>query len=211
MNWRKLVVLSVLLGGAACHRKISVVAPPAGPPAAPPPVVAALPVSPAALRDGESAFESRDFARAARSFESYLQSNPQAEDIDSVLFKYAVAQSLSGVTARETASSDNFNQLIREFPQSVYVPSAQMILSLRADIAGLRANTERIQGDQKTRDDTIRQLTDQLARAQADFVRAQSDKAQMQSDQKGLNDKIKQLNDELDKLKKIDLDRRRTP
>jgi hypothetical protein len=168
MNWRGIAFAALFLGTTACHRGSRVAAPPPAP--IPAPVSApAVAVMPPALRDGESAYNNGDFVRAARSYDEYLQSRPQASDMDRILFRLAVAQSMSGVPASAAAGNETFNQLIRDFPQSPYVPPARVILSLRADIV-------RLQADQKTRDD-----------------------------------KIKQLNDELDKLKKIDLDRRRTP
>jgi hypothetical protein len=62
-----------------------------------------------------------------------------------------VAQSLSGVTMLESASTDTFKQLIRDFPNSVWVPPARMAIALQADIA-------RLQTDKLQRDDRIRQL-----------------------------------------------------
>jgi hypothetical protein len=212
MNWRKVIVFAFLLGVTACHRKISVVAPP----------VAPLPVAPvvipAALREAESAFDSGDFARSARAFESYLDTNPQTEDMDGIWFRYAVAQSRSGVPDREAASSDAFIRLIRNFPQSRYVPVAQTILALRANIAQMQADalrtqteTMRLQAEQNAQDKQIGQLTDDLNRAEAEKGQQYAEIARLASEQKALNDKIKSLNDDLDKLKKIDLDRRRTP
>ena len=155
-------LLALLLGVTACHKNTRAAAPPPIP-------VPALSAAAVALRSGDSAFDSGDFARAAQSYETYLRSSPQMVEMDRVLFRYGVAQSMSSVATRQTAGNDTFNQLIRDFPQSAYVPPARVILALRADIVGLKA-------DQKTRDD-----------------------------------KIKQLNDELERLKKIDLDRRRKP
>jgi len=51
-------------------------------------------------------------------------------------------------------------------------------------------------------------LRAELARLQTDYAKLQTDKDSMQ---KTLNDKIKQIGDELESLKKIDLNRRRTP
>jgi outer membrane protein assembly factor BamD (BamD/ComL family) len=104
------------------------------------------------LMDAEAAFDSGEFLRAARSYEAYLQSRPQSNEMDRVRFQYGVAQSLSGVTFLETASNETFRQLIRDFPESAYVPPARMALALQADIQGLKE-------DKAFRDDQIRQLT----------------------------------------------------
>lgn len=151
MKWPKMVVAAFLLVVTACHRGTV--------PVAAPPATALIP---AALATGDAAYERASFAEAARSYESYLQSNPQTSEMDRVLFRFGVSQSMSGVAGREAASNDTFNRLIRDFPQSPFVPPARIIVALRTDV--------------KTRDD-----------------------------------KIRQINAELDKLKKIDLDRRRTP
>ena len=100
--------------------------------------------------------------------------------MDRILFRSGISDALSDAEAQPERSTDVFNRLLREFPQSSYTPPARMILSLRAD----------------------------LAKSQADNAKLQIDKDGMQ---KTLNDKIKQLSDELDSLKKIDLNRRRTP
>ena len=112
------------------------------------------PVLPAALAEAETAFESGDFVRAASSYESYLQSKPQAVDTDAILFRCAVAQSLSGV--RDAASNETFRQLIKDYSNSPYASSARRILDYRDKLAKSQ------QSELKTKDDKIRQLTDEL-------------------------------------------------
>jgi outer membrane protein assembly factor BamD (BamD/ComL family) len=141
--WTVLVLIVV----AGCHRHAHGVA--SVPPPAPP--VAAAPVVPVALTNAESAFESGDFLRAAVSYESYFQARPQSNDLDRIRFRYGVAQSLSGVTALESASTDTFKQLIQDFPNSSYVSPALMAVTLQSDIA-------RLQTDTAQRDEKIRQL-----------------------------------------------------
>src|SRR5882672_912081 len=104
MNWRKIVVLAFLLGATGCHRKVSVVAPASLPPAPAPTPAPAVAVVPAALREGDSAYELGDFARAAKAYESYLETSPQADGADRIWFHFAIAQSMSGVIARVAAS-----------------------------------------------------------------------------------------------------------
>jgi hypothetical protein len=72
--------------------------------------------------------------------------------MDRIRFRYGVAQSLSGVTGLETASTDTFNQLIRDFPDSSFVGPARMAIVLQGDIT-------RLQTDKSVRDERIRQLT----------------------------------------------------
>jgi outer membrane protein assembly factor BamD (BamD/ComL family) len=113
------------------------------------------PVLPAALAEAESAFDSGDFSRAATSYESYIQSKPQATDMDAILFRCAVAQSLS-VPAREVASNDTFRQLIKEYSNSPYASSARRILEFRDKLSKTQ------QSELKAKDDKIRQLNDEL-------------------------------------------------
>jgi outer membrane protein assembly factor BamD (BamD/ComL family) len=113
-------------------------------------------VLPAALAEAESAFDKGDFARAASSYETYLQSKPQATDMDAILFRFAVSQLMSGVPAREAASSDTFRQLIKDYSGSPYASSARRILDFRDKLA----KTQR--DELKAKEDMIHQLNDQL-------------------------------------------------
>jgi len=114
------------------------------------------PVLPAALADAESAFDTGDFVRAAGSYESYFQSKPQATDMDAILFRFAVAQSLSGIPAREAASNETFRQLIKEYSASPYALSARRILDFRDKLS--KAQRDEL----KMKEDKIHQLTDEL-------------------------------------------------
>ena len=148
-NWLGIILFLVVAAG--CHRHArgaATVTPPAPP-------VAVSPALPVALTDAESAFESGDFLRAAVSYDFYFQSKPQSNDLDRIRFRYGVAQSLSGVTVLESASTETFKQLIHDYPNSTFVPPARMALALQTDIA-------RLQMDKSLRDEKIRQLTAQI-------------------------------------------------
>jgi outer membrane protein assembly factor BamD (BamD/ComL family) len=147
MNPNRLWTVLVLIVVTGCHRHGHGVA--SVPPPAPP--VAAAPVLPAVLTDAEALFESGDFLKAAVSYDFYFQSRPQSNDLDRIRFRYGVAQSLSGVADLETASTDTFKLLIRDFPNSPYVPPARMAIELQGNIA-------RLQTDKAQRDERIRQL-----------------------------------------------------
>jgi outer membrane protein assembly factor BamD (BamD/ComL family) len=116
----------------------------------------APPVLPAALAEAESAYNSGDFPRAASAYGSYLQSKPQWAGMDAILFRYAVSQSLGNVSVKETASTETFKQLIKEYGDSPYAASAQRILEFRDNLARTQ------QSELKARDEKIRQLTDEL-------------------------------------------------
>jgi outer membrane protein assembly factor BamD (BamD/ComL family) len=115
------------------------------------------PVLPTALAEAESAFEKGDFALAASSYESYLQSKPQSAEMDGILFRFAVSQSLSGVPAREAASNDAFRQLTKDYSTSPYALSG----SPNSRLPG-QAQAKAQQSELKSKDDRIRQLTDEL-------------------------------------------------
>jgi len=148
MNQSRVWTFVLLMAVVGCHRGGKGVA---TTPPAPTPAVAAAAL-PAPLMDAEAAFDSGEFLRAARAYESYLQSRPQSSEMDRIRFRYGVAQSLSGVTFLESASNETFTQLIRDFPESAYVPPARMALTLQYDI-------QRLKEDKVFRDDQIRQLT----------------------------------------------------
>jgi len=148
MNRSKLWILVFLVVTAGCHKRNRgvTVAPP------PPAPVAASAALPPSLMDAESAFDTRDFLRAATSYEIYFQSAPQSTEGDRLRFRFGVSQSLSGIPTLEKASADTFKQLIRDYPTSSYVPPARMAIALQDDIVRLHA-------DKLSQDDRIRQLT----------------------------------------------------
>ncbi|HET9129688.1 MAG TPA: outer membrane protein assembly factor BamD [Terriglobia bacterium] len=177
MNRNRLGTVLVLIVVAGCHKHPRGVtaAPPAAPPAA---VVAPIP---AALIEAESAFDAGEYLRAAVSYDFYFQSRPQSNEMDRIRFRYGVAQSLSGVSGMEAASTDTFNKLIRDFPESSYVGPARMALLLQGEVS-------RLQSDKTIRDERIRQLTallpapapvlpPTLAEAEAAFTRGDFQRA----------------------------------
>jgi len=165
------LALSFLFVVSGCHRNARVAAP------TPPPPV------PASLLIADEAFDQGDYLRAARSYDTFLDSHVVREDMDRILFRTAVSDSLIDTGGQLEKSNEVLNRLTREFPQSPYTPPARMILSLRSE----------------------------LAKWQGDYAKLQGEKDTMQKDQKALNDKVKQLSDQLDSLIKIDVNRRRTP
>ena len=78
--------------------------------------------------------------------------------MDGILFRLGVAQSLSGVSAREAASNETFKHLIKEYSNSnsPYASSASRILAFRDKLAKAQ------QSELKAKDETIHQLKDEL-------------------------------------------------
>jgi outer membrane protein assembly factor BamD (BamD/ComL family) len=147
MKSNRLWTILVLMLVTGCHRHTRGVT--SVPPAAPP--VAAVAPLPPALTQAESAFEAGDYLRAAVSYEFYFQARPQSNEMDRIRFRFGVAQSLSGVSGLEAASTDTFKQLIHDFPESSYVGPARMALDLQGNIV-------RLQADKASRDDRIQKL-----------------------------------------------------
>jgi len=141
-------ILAALIAATGCHKGhkgVTAISPPA-PPAA---VVSAIP---ALLMDAESAFDRNEYLRAANSYGGYLQSGPQSNEMDRILFRYAVAQSLSGVKSLEDHSSETFRQLIHDYPESSFLPPARMGIALQGNVA-------RLEAEKLSRDESIRQLS----------------------------------------------------
>jgi len=116
----------------------------------------APPILPLALAEAESAWEAADYATAAKAYEVYLQSKPKTADMDRILLRFGVSQALSGVLAREKASNDTFNQLIKEYPKSPYALSAGRVIAMQAE----RQRLQKV--DQTAKDEEIQKLKDEL-------------------------------------------------
>ena len=76
--------------------------------------------------------------------------------MDRILLRFGVAQSMSGVTAREVASAETFKQLINDYPNSPYSLSARRIVALRNEMVTLQ------RFELKAKDDKIQKLNDEL-------------------------------------------------
>ena len=179
------VLLSAVLGVAACHKapKRAPIAaiPPALPPAAapapapappptPPPVPPPPPVPVPPLEQPDRAFASGNYDEAARGYENYLRTTTSGPEREQALFHLALTYALRPAPATDWPRAiATFKQLIEEYPDGPLKAQASLILALRTDL------------DQVTSD--IRQR----------------------------DQRLKQLTTELDRIKKIDADRRRRP
>jgi len=154
------VLLLAFLAAFGCHKRTPVVASP--PPPLPPPAPAPTPPPPAVtvspLDQPDRAFASGNYDEAARGYEDYLRATTSGGQRDDALFHLALTYAL-----RPAPGSDwpraiaTLKQLVEEYPDSVFKSQANLILSLRAEL-------DQVAADSKQRDLRIRQLTTELDR-----------------------------------------------
>jgi len=154
------ILLLAFLAAFGCHKRTPVVASP--PPPLPPPAPAPTPPPPAVtvspLDQPDRAFASGNYDEAARGYEDYLRATTSGGQRDDALFHLALTYAL-----RPAPGSDwpraiaTLKQLVEEYPDSVFKSQANLILSLRAEL-------DQVAADSKQRDLRIRQLTTELDR-----------------------------------------------
>lgn len=165
-----ILVIGVILSG--CHKRpatIVALPPPTiltvlVPVAVPVPVAmdipAALPVSvgPSLFEEAELAFDMGDYAAAIQGYENYLQSAPNGDRIDQVLFHVGMAYVLQTKPPADwTRATASLSRLVKEHPESPMRPTAILILSLRS-------HAEQLTKDAKARDEANQQLSTELER-----------------------------------------------
>ena len=137
-------LLSMSLGGLSCHRK----------PVQP---VVPLPSPPLSVCEvAEKSFESGKYQAAVNDYESCLRAN-SPKDQDRFYFRLGLAYALSG---NGRLSRVPLQRVATQFPNSGYRASAELILSLQAQI-------EKLGGDLKQQEKKIKTLTDELQRLKA--------------------------------------------
>jgi len=168
----RLIVLFLLL--AACHNKhapvltpVAALPPPPPPPAGipdlpvlppnpvPPVSVAPAPVSP--LKEADHAFAAGNYDDAVRGYEEYLRTNTSGVLRDEALFYLALSYAVRPNADWQHATTV-LKQLIDESPDtSLFKPPAMLIVSLHSQV-------DQLNGDNKQRDQRIKQLTTELDR-----------------------------------------------
>jgi tetratricopeptide (TPR) repeat protein len=156
------LLLSALLAAAGCHKRTPVVAsaPPPPPPPAPAPAPAppppAVTVSP--LDQADRAFASGNYDEAAREYENYLRATNSGGERDDALFHLALTYALRPAPGTDWPRAiATLKQLVEEYPDSAFKSQANLILSLRAEL-------DQVAADSKQRDLRIKQLTTELDR-----------------------------------------------
>ena len=172
-----LILASVLLLCAACHKKPRPVMPaPPDPAAEPPPIAAAPPPVPAPsappvlpsapppplpapfLDEAERDFESGRYGEAARAYQKHLVTASSDSGKDRALFRLAISSVLSdpGPEADGRALT-HLKQLVTRYPSSSYVAEARLILGLMQEVLQLKA-------DAKEREERAKRLAGELER-----------------------------------------------
>jgi len=154
------LLLLAFLAAFGCHKRTPVVAspppplpPPAPAPTPPPPAVAASP-----LDQPDRAFASGNYDEAARGYEDYLRATTSGGQRDDALFHLALTYALRPAPGTDWPRAiATLKQLVEEYPDSVFKSQANLILSLRAEL-------DQVAADSKQRDLRIRQLTTELDR-----------------------------------------------
>jgi len=140
---------------ATAPQAITPAIPPQPAPVAPviAPKVAAPPSN---LSLGEANFQSRNYSKAARSFEDYLKENPEAPDRDVILFRAGLSFALAEGSGRNMRRAEEvFKRLAVEFPESPYTGPAEFIL-------GLQSQVESLKSDIKEKEARIKLLSEEL-------------------------------------------------
>ena len=110
------------------------------------------------FEQAELAFGMADYDTAIHDYENYLQSIPNGDRIDQVLFHLGMSYVLrTKPPANWTRARTNLRRLVNEHPDSPLKPTATLILSLRS-------RADKLAGDAKTRDEIVQQLNAELAK-----------------------------------------------
>jgi len=196
MNWRNISVLILLMAATACHHKGPVVSPPVLPPAIP--IVVAPPPLDVPVADPAPV--------AARTPYEALAFEPAAEP---VVVPIALVE---GDTAFD---SGDFTQAVRWYTAYLQsYPEAsgtdRVLFRLGVSQSSNAAPKDPAGNDAFNR--LIREYPQSTYLAPARMILSlRAEIVRLQSDAKAREERVKQLSDELERLKKIDLDRRRTP
>ena len=199
-EWKILILISLSLLLAACHKS-----PPrtTAPLPTPPPIsIPAPPPPPNKLEVGEQKFLAGNYPEAAKLLEAYLVENPNAADIDTATFRLGIAYALVAKTPQDMAlAQSRLRVLVSQFPQSIYRPQAQLILTLQSDLEQLRRDIQDREKSILMLDQKLRAENRKVAEREAG-IRDREEKI------KERDEKIRKLTQELDQMKKIDIERR---
>ena len=121
--------------------------------------------APSKLEIGNASFNGGLYREAAESYEAFVRENPDAANLDEVLFRLGIAYGLAGSSPENFKNTQNeLRALIIRFPKSRYRPEAEYILTLQAEILKLRLNVRDRDALMLDRDERIRRLTLELER-----------------------------------------------
>ena len=177
---KRLTIIALALGIllSSCHKRtqatvavpeplpppppevVHVVVPVAAPVPVPLDVPASLPVPAGAalFEQAELAFAMSDYEAAIQDYENYLQSVPNGDRTDQVLFHVGMAYVLrTKPPANWTRATASLRRLVNEHPDSPLRPEATLILSLRS-------RADQLAKDAKATSDIVLELNMELER-----------------------------------------------
>ena len=159
---------------------------------------------------GERAFDAGDYAQAIEAYNAYVHATPLGPNADRVLFRLALAYALPESPARDaTRSTELLQQLMRDYPHSVFRSPAEFLLRQQSELAAQQSEVQKLRADLGQREAQIQEMNQQLDRVrQVELQRLRADLTRREERIKQLTDDLEKLKGELDQLKQIDLQRR---
>ena len=170
------------------------------------PAAPVAPPPPNYFEIGERAFAAGDYLRAIEAYTAYLREMPDGSEADRVLFRLAMVYALPESPVRETTRSVQLlEDLVREHPDSLFRPPAEVLLLQQRELAIERSEVERLRGDLGRRETQIQDLSQELDRTRQ---AGQVELERLRADLTRREERVRQLTEELERLKQIDLRRR---
>ncbi len=167
------------------------------------------------VRQADDLFEAGEYTQAARAYESYLSSDPEAGPATSrALYRLAVTYGSSASSLYDPAKSVRvLERLLAEDPDGEYSLAAQAMLDLHEEVVSLGAVMA-------SRRQLIQALLAELSRLQEDLARTESEVGYKNDEVQALEERIQHLRSEvallsrhlsereveLQQLKEIDLE-----
>jgi len=162
------------------------------PPVATPPVAA----RPDPLRDGDAAFQAEEYAIAARAYRRGLEDAGSAPGPERVLYRLAMIYALPGSPVQNLEESRRYlGQLVAAYPDADGAVAVQALWSLHSTAESLES--------------TISSLRDDIALLEADSLARSAEITDLHATLTSLQEELAATLAELDKLRAIDLGRRR--
>jgi outer membrane protein assembly factor BamD (BamD/ComL family) len=152
----------------------------------------APPPPPSLLEQGDRAFDSGDYTAAITSYAAYLREKPNGPERDRALYRLGLALALPANPSQDPGQSIAYlNELAAQFPNSPLRPQAEIIAKLEMEMQELRleidqrgqqaeslsrqmdelkqqqGELEQLRTDLKSREDRIRQLSEELEKLKA--------------------------------------------
>ena len=116
------------------------------------PTVEAVPSS---LDLGEAGFRARNYVKAAKHYEDYLEAHPTSANRDVVLFRLGLSLAMDSSVKNMRRAEEFLKRLVTEFPGSPYKGPAEFIL-------GLQSQVESLKEDIKEKEARIKLLSEEL-------------------------------------------------